>query len=105
MVLSKIAKTELQAAYAAFVRGFKHKLTYYIRTMSNIKQHLMRLDAIVDNVCIPAITDGHLCTANERLLLSLLMKKYGSVIPIFSTMADFEFANSRSATKQLVEHI
>ena len=39
MVLSKIAKTEPQAAYAAFVSGFKHKLTYYIRTMPNIKQH------------------------------------------------------------------
>ena len=60
MVLSKIAKTEPQADYAAFVSGFKHKLTYYIRTMPNIKQHLTRLDAVVDNVFIPAITDGHL---------------------------------------------
>ena len=30
-VLVKIEKTEPQAAYAAFVSGFKHKLTYYIR--------------------------------------------------------------------------
>ena len=65
MVLSKIARTEPQAAYAAFVSGFKHKLTYYIRTMPNIKHHLTRLDAIVDNVFIPAITDGHLCTTDE----------------------------------------
>ena len=27
--------------------------------MPNIKQHLTQLDAIVDNVFIPAITDGH----------------------------------------------
>ena len=54
MVLSKIAKTEPQAAYAAFVSGFKHKLTYYIRTMPNIKQHLTRLDAVVDNVIHPS---------------------------------------------------
>ena len=106
MVLSKIAKTEPQAAYAAFVgSGFKHKLTYYIRTMPNIKQHLTRLDAIVDNVFIPAITDGHLCTTDERLLLSLPVKKGGLAIPIYTTMADFEFANFRAATEQLVEHI
>ena len=69
-VWSKIAKTEPQAAYSAFVSGFKHKLTYYIRTMPNIKHHLTQLDAFVDNVFIPAITDGHICTAEERLLLS-----------------------------------
>ena len=105
MVLSKIAKTEPQAAYAAFVSGFKHKLTYYIRTMPNIKQHLTRLDAVVDNVFIPVITDGHLCTTDERRLLSLPVKKGGLAIPIFSTMADFKFANSRAATEQLVEII
>ena len=68
-VTSKIAKTERQAAYASFVSGFKHKLTYYIRTRPNIKHHLTRLDVIVDNVFIPAITDGHICSADERLLL------------------------------------
>ena len=73
--------------------------------MPNIKQHLKRLDAVVDNVFIPVITDGHLCTTDERLLLSLPVKKGGLAIPIFSTMADFEFANSRAATEQLVEHI
>ena len=104
-VLSKIAKTEPQAAYAAFVSGFKHKLTYYIRTMTNIKQHLTRLDAMVDNLFIPAITDGHICTVDERLLLSLPVKKGGLAIPIFSAVADFECANSRSATEQLVEYI
>ena len=105
MVLSKIAKTEPQAAYAAFVSGFKHKLTYYIRTMPNIKQNLTRLDAVVDNVFIPVITDGHLCTTDERRLLSLPVKKGGLAIPILSTMAEFQFANSRAATEQLVEHI
>ena len=63
------------------------------------------MDAVVDNVFIPVITDGHLCTTDERLLLSLPMKKGGLAIPIFSTMVDFEFTNSRAATEQLVEHI
>ena len=67
--MSKIAETERQAAYASVVSGFKRKLTYYIRTMPNIKHHLTRLDVIVDNVFISAITDGHICSADERLLL------------------------------------
>ena len=73
--------------------------------MPNIKQHLTRLDVIVDNVFIPAITDDHICSANERLLLSLLAKKGGLAIPIFSAVSDIEFANSRAATEQLIEHI
>ena len=41
-VLSKIARSEPQAAYTAFVSSFIHKLTYHIRTMPNIKQHLSK---------------------------------------------------------------
>ena len=103
-VLVKIAKTEPQAAYAAFVSGFKHKLTYYIRTLPNIKQHHAQLDALVDQVFIPAITDGHICSADERLLLSLPAKKGGLAIPIISATADSEFSRSKAATEQLIEH-
>jgi hypothetical protein len=104
-VLSKIARSEPQAAYTAFVSSFIHKLTYHIRTMPNIKQHLSKLDGIVDNVFIPAIAEGHVCSTNERLLLSLPVKKSGLAIPIFSNVAEFELANSRLATQQLVINI
>ena len=89
-VLSYIAKTEPQALYAAFVNGFKHKLTYHIRTLPNIKQHLTQLDALVDQLFIPAITDGHMCSDDERLLISLPVKKAGLAIPIF-----FQYCRTR----------
>ena len=73
--------------------------------MPNIKQHLTQLDAIVDNVFMPAITDGHACPAHERLLLSLPVKKGGLALPILSVAADLEFANSHAATRQLFKHI
>ena len=73
--------------------------------MPNIKQHLLILDDIVDNVFIPAITEGHICSKYERLLLSLPVKKGGLAIPIFSNAAQFEFINSRMATEQLVRMI
>ena len=36
--LSKIARTEPQAAYSAFTAGFKHKLTYFLRTIPNLAE-------------------------------------------------------------------
>ena len=99
------SKDKTTVACAVFVSGFEHKLTYYIRTSPNINHHLKQLDLMVDNVFIHAIVDGHICTTDERLLLSLPVKKGGLAIPIFSTMAELEWANSREATKQLVEHI
>ena len=42
-VLTSIARSEPQAAYAAFTAGFKHKMTYYIRTIPNIANDLKRL--------------------------------------------------------------
>lgn len=105
IVLSKIARSEPHAAYAAFTSGFRHKLTYYIRTIPNIKPHLAKVDEVIDNTFIPAITEGHVCTAEERLLLSLPVRKGGLAIPVFSNTADSEYANSRLATQQLVTNI
>ena len=63
------------------------------------------MDALVDQLFIPAITDGHMCSDDERLLISLPVKKGGLAIPIFSSIAELEFSNSRAATDQLIKHI
>ena len=47
-VLSKIAAVESQIEYYAFVGGFKHKVTYTIRTVPKIRRHLEKLDQAVD---------------------------------------------------------
>ena len=47
-VLSKIAAVEPQTAHCAFVGGFKHKATYTIRTVPNIRKHLEKLDQAFD---------------------------------------------------------
>ena len=93
-VLTSIAKTEPQAAYSAFTSGFKHKLTYYIRTIPNISDIIKPLDDLVNSEFIPAITEGHKCNRLERTLLSLPVKLGGMGIPIFSDLCDIEFNNS-----------
>ena len=56
--LSKIAWYEPQAAYSCFITGFKHKPTYFMRTIPNIGKELKQLDDVVRTEFIPAITGG-----------------------------------------------
>ena len=103
--LSKIALTEPQAAYAAFVSGFQHKLTYYIRTIPGLRDHLKILDETINNKLIPSFTNGQHCTPDERKLLSLPVRLGGLSIPIFADIADREFENSKQITSQLSTNI
>ena len=100
-VLCKIALSEPHAAYSAFVSGFRHKITYFMRTIPGISRKLQKLDDLIDEKFLPNISDGHICTKNERLLISLPVKLGGLGIPVFSDMAEDEYRNSREATKEL----
>ena len=70
-VLSQIAEIDPQAAYCAFVTGFRNKLTYFLRTIPDINVLLRPLEDIMRNEFIPALTGGITCSEDERLLLSL----------------------------------
>ena len=103
--LSKIAKSEPQSAYTCFTGGFKHKLTYFMRTIPDLENVLSPLDVLIENEFIPAITEGHCCSQDERLLLSLPVRLGGLGIPIFSELCEREYKTSQGATKQLVDNI
>ena len=70
-LLSKIAETEPQSPYAAFVSGFKSKLTYFIRTIPDISELVLPLEHTIRQKLIPAFTAGQICSDDERILLSL----------------------------------
>jgi hypothetical protein len=103
--LSDIALYEPQAAYAAFVSGYQHKFNYFIRTLNGMNQHLQPLDNVIDNKFIPAITEGHRCTPDERKLLSLPVRYGGLGIPILINSSLRSYENSLKITKQLTENI
>ena len=48
-LLSHIAKVEPQAAYCCFTTGFKHNVTYLMRTTPNINEVLRRLDDAIND--------------------------------------------------------
>ena len=73
-ILSKIAWYDPQAAYSCFITGFKHKPTYFMRTIPNIGKELKQIDDVVRTEFIPAVTGGINCSDLERKLLSLPRK-------------------------------
>ena len=52
-LLSKIEENEPQAAYSAFVAGFKGKLNHMLRTIPEIKEHLLPIENMIRNDFIP----------------------------------------------------
>ena len=68
--LSEFAATEPHASYAAFTFGFKHRRTYFLRTLQDIEDLLVPLERAVADMLVPSIT-GHTCTSEERDLLAL----------------------------------
>ena len=104
-LLSEIALFAPQEAYTCFTAGYKHKLSYYMRTIPNIGDALKRFDEVVSSKLIPAVTGGIQPNSTERLLFSLPPSQGGLGIPIFSKLAEREFENSNTLTKQLQKNI
>ena len=103
--LSKIAETQPQAAYTCFISGFKHKFTYFMRTVPDISSLLQKVDDVITTELIPAITGGIICSSAERRLLSLPPKLGGLGIPILSSISDTEYQNSVKVTENLRNRI
>ena len=104
-LLSEIGKVEPQAAYACFISGFRHKLTFIMRTIPDISTHLRKIDQIITHDFIPSITGGVHVNEVERKLLSLPTKFGGLGIPIFEEQCAIEHSNSRSITSHLCKAI
>ena len=101
VLLSSVAESQPQASYSAFGSGFKSKLNYLMRTIPGINRFLYPLEETVRNKFIAAITGGHICSNNERRLLSLPTRYGGLAIPIFYELTETEFENPRKITPEL----
>ena len=104
-ILADIAKSEPQAAYAAFVKGFRNKLSYHLRVLSDMGKLLEPLDYIIESKLIPALSDGYACNPDERLQLSLPVKLGGMALPVLSKTATIEYENSRKVCSQHIANI
>ena len=102
--LTMIAKTQPQAAYICFVKGFMHKFTYFMRTIPGISNLLLPLDKAID-CFIKTIFDDHEFSSTERKLWSLPVRMGGMGIPIPSEIADEQYRNSRTINAKLTTKV
>ena len=81
--------------------GFRHKISFYMRTISGASPQLKRLDEVVQFEFILAITDGVFSNEMERKLIALPPTFGGLGIPIFVEISNDEFENSIKLTECL----
>ena len=104
-ILCKRAWYEPQAVYLCAITGYKHKPTYFMRTIPNISNQIKQLDKIVRIDFIPGINCGINCSDIYRKLLLFPAKWRELGIPIFSEIVDGEYKFSRMISKDSITNI
>ena len=105
-VLSDIAKSQPQAAYSAFTKGFKSKFNYFERTIENFENFVEPVEDILSKSFLPTLFG--LDTPFDdisRGIMALAPSKGGLGIPLLSEEAKIQFESSSTITKVHVESI
>ena len=100
--LSVIAIFQSHAAYAAFVHGLSSRWSYLSRTIPDIEDLLLPLEAAIQQTLIPALTCRATCSDPERELLGLSARLGGMALANPATKAREPFATSEKFTMPLV---
>ena len=99
---SSVAKTQPQAAYAAYTHGLVGKWTCLSRACEISSEQFSNLEEVIRLDFIPAIS-GHTVSDMERILLALPARKGGLGLPNPASDADLSYCWSRNATRALVD--
>ena len=105
LLLSSIAETNPQAAYAAFTHGLANKWTYLSRTMENIGPLLQPLDDIIRTKFIAAICGRPAPNDELRDLLALPCRLGGLGISNPTCTASNEYTASKAIATPIVRSI
>ena len=79
--IAKFAKTQPQAAYAAFIHGEVHRFSYFLRTIPSMGDLLQPLDEAIEYHLLPAIIGTNNITQPERNLYFLPIRLGGLGTP------------------------
>ena len=103
--LSRIAKSEPQLAYSAYVTGTSRRWQFLSRTTPNVSEPLKLVEEDIRMKLIPAILGGKQVTDDMRSIFSLPAREGGMGIQIPSDDSNFEYENSILMNAQLTEAI
>ena len=101
--LSSIAISQPQAAFSAFTLGYRHKFTYYLRTIPTIADLLRPLEDLMAQL-LPSIL-GQDISKIDRETFALPSRYGGLGIPCLYEEAEFEFNTSIAICGQLAKLI
>ena len=99
--LADFAKTQPQAAFAAFTHGILSKYTYFMRTIPGMEEFVKPLDEVIHQQLLPSILNC-IVTEADRQMYSLPIRQGGLGIPILTEIAESQFEASKSITLPLV---
>ena len=99
--LAEIAKTEPQAAYAAYIHGEQHRFSYFLRTIPRMANLLDPLDHTITEKFLPALFGSDSITTIERELYALPIRLGGLGIPVLQNIAEDEFLTSHQINAPL----
>ena len=102
--LSLIAKTQPQAAYSCYVKGFTHKFTHFMRTIPDISSLLKPLDDAVDDF-IKVLFNNFDFNTVEGNFWSLPLRMGGMGLLIPSKIADDQYSNSQKINEKLTAKV
>ena len=102
--LSSVAKTQPQAAYAAYTHGLAGKWAYLLRACEISSEQFSSLEEMIRLDFISAIS-GRAVSDIERVLLTLPARMGGLRLPNPASDADVSYLWSRNVTKALVDRI
>ena len=103
-VLAEFARTQPQAAFAAFGQGVRHQWSFVARTVPNTADLLAPLEERIRTKFIPAIINRVPPGDIERAMLALPCRDGGLGIVSPSSLAS-QFQDSMHITKSLVQKI
>ena len=92
--LTLIAKSQTQAAYSAYVNGYKHKFTYFICPIPGIAKLLQPIEDLITSKLLPTIFGSDISEL-DRLIFSLPTRFGGLGIPDIVEEANFEYNTSK----------
>ena len=102
-VLSDVAKSQPQAAYAALTHGLMGRWTFLTQTTESAGSLLKPVERAISYKLIPLITGRDPPGEQERKMLSLPVRLGGLGIKNPTVSAGLEFKLSRQTTKPLTE--
>ena len=96
-ILTNFACTEPLATFSGFIRGLRHRYTYFMRPIPGISHLSKPLDDLIDTF-IKVLLQGYTFNSTERVLFPLPEKCGGMGLIIPSEICQKEYENSREIT-------